>query len=95
MRNFLSVEDIQAAETLDELKAVALRIYNDRQTALLALRYLDSVYVNHMNDGLDETEGSYGRDIDPWLALAESTEPKIQAFLQSVILGQPQVRSEN
>jgi len=96
MRNFITVEDIQIAESVNELKAVALRLYNDRELALRALRILDGIYVNHLNSQEGDEDGTMGKNIEPWLSLAETTDPKMLHVIENVILGHGLVvRSEN
>ena len=87
MRNFIKLEDLQQSETVNELKALALTLYNDRETALRALRILDGIYTNHLNATEGEEEGTLGKTIEPWLALAESTDPKMLHVIENVILG--------
>ena len=96
MRNYISIKDIQGSETLGELKAVALRLYKDRELALRALQICDGVYVNHVNKTEGEEEGEIGKNVEPWLALAESNDPKMINLIETVILGLgPLVRLES
>jgi hypothetical protein len=96
MRNFITMEDVQQAESVNELKAISTRLYNDRELALRALRILDGIYVNTMNKLEGDEEGTMGKNIEPWLALAESDDPKMINVIENVILGHGLVvRSEN